>query len=352
MTRRFPGSLITSGGALALVIGILSLAPTPAASQTSLAAAKTKTAATAKTRTQIRTQTRTADGHPDLQGIWSNAVITPLERPAELAGKPVLTEQEAAAYEKQMLERNNVDRREEVGTDLDVARAYNESWWDRGTKVVKSRRTSLIVDPPDGRIPPLTPEAQRHAADRAEARQLHPADGPEDRALNERCILTNTTGPPMLPGPYNNNYQIVQTPGSVVIFNEMIHETRTIPLDGRPHLPKNIRQWKGDSIGHWEGDTLVVDTTNFTDKTNFRGSGENLHLVERFTRADANTLLYEFTVDDPASFTRPWTAAIASTKTEGPIFEFACHEGNYGMRGLLSAARAEEKKAAENKGTR
>jgi hypothetical protein len=345
MIRRFSGSLITSGGALALVIEILSLAPLPVAGQTSWEGTKTKTAATAK----VWTPARTPDGHPDLQGIWSNATVTPLERPDELAGKPILTEQEAAAYEKQMLERNNVDRRPQVGTDADVALAYNAAWYDRGSKIVKTRRTSLIVDPPDGRIPPLTLEAQKKVLDRAEARRLHPADGPEDRSLNERCILTVTTGPPMLPGPYNNNYQIVQTPGAVVILNEMVHDTRTIPTDGSPHLPPNVRQWKGDSIGHWQGDTLVVDTSNFTDKTNFRGSGENLHLVERFTRVDADTLLYEFTVDDPASFTRPWTAAIASTRAEGPIYEFACHEGNYGMRGILSGARVEEEKAAENR---
>jgi len=339
MIRRFSESLITSSGALVAIIGILSLAPIPAAGQTS------KTASTSKTWTPPRT----ADGHPDLQGIWSNAIITPLERPAELAGKPTLTAQEAAAYEKQTVARNNVDHRDAVGTEADVARAYNDAWYDRGSKVVKTLRTSLIVDPPDGRIPPLTPEAQRRMAERARARDLHPADGPEDRALNERCILTATTGPPMLPGPYNNNYQMVQTPGAILIFTEMVHDTRIIAMDGRPHLPQSVRQWKGDSIGHWEGDTLVVDTTNFTDQTNFRGSGENLHLVERFTRIDADTLLYQFTVDDPQSFTKPWTAAIASTKTEGPILEYACNEGNYGMRNLLSAARAEENKAAGSK---
>jgi hypothetical protein len=343
MNRRFPGLWNTSRGVLALAVGILSLASTPVAGQTSLAP-KTKNTAPAKW-----TPARTPDGHPDLQGIWSNATVTPLERPDELAGKPVLTEQEAAAYEKQIVERNNVDRRQQVGTEADVALAYNAAWYDRGSKVVTTRRTSLIVDPPDGRIPPLTPEAQKRALNRAEARRLHPADGPEDRSLNERCLLTVTTGPPMLPGPYNNNYQIVQTPGAVVILNEMVHDTRNIPTDGRPHLPQSVRQWKGDSVGHWEGDTLVVDTTNFNDRTNFRGSGENLRLVERFRRMDADTLLYEFTVDDPASFTRPWTAAIASTKAEGPIFEFACHEGNYGMLGILSGARADEKKAAESK---
>ena len=345
MMQRFPRSVITHFGALALVAGILSLAPIPVAGQTSSPAGKAKTATS-----KAWTPARTADGHPDLQGLWSNAILTPLERPDELAGKAVLTEQEAATYEKQTVERNNVDRRNAIiGTEADVARAYNNAWYDRGSKVEKSRRTSLIVDPPDGKIPPLTPEAQQRMADRAKARNLHPADGPEDRALNERCILNNTTGPPMLPGPYNNNYQIVQTPGAVVIVNEMIHEPRIVALDGRAHLPQSIRLWKGDSIGHWEGDTLVVDTTNFTDQTNFRGAGQNLHLVERFTRVDADTLRYEFTVDDPQSFTRPWTAAIDSAKTEGPILEYACHEGNYGMRNLLSAARAEEKKAAGNK---
>lgn len=326
MIHRLLRSFVTSKGVVVIAI----LAQLPVAGQT-------------------WTPPRTPDGHPDLQGIWSNAIITPLERPAEFAGKPVLSEQEAAAYEKQILQRNDVDRRDAVGTEADVARAYNESWYDRGSTVVKTRRTSLIVDPPDGRIPPLTPEAQRRAAERAEARRLHPADGPEDRALNERCILTVTTGPPMLPGPYNNNYQIVQTPDAILILTEMVHDTRIIAMNGRSHLPPTIRQWKGDSIGHWEGNTLVVDTTNFTDQTNFRGSGENLHLVERFTRVDADTLQYEFTVDDPASFTRPWTAAMTSTKTEGPILEYACNEGNYAMRNLLSAARAEEKKAAENK---
>ena len=292
------------------------------------------------------TPSRTPDGHPDLQGTWSNAIITPLERPANLAGKAFLTEQEAAEYEKRVRESTDVDRRTAKGTDSDVASAYNDSWYDRGTKIARTRRTSLIIDPPDGRIPTLTPFAARRLEERAEARRLHPADGPEDRALNERCLVMGNEGPPMLPGPYNNNYQIVQTPVSVAILNEMIHDTRTIPTDGRPHLPATVRQWRGDSIGHWEGDTLVVDTTNFNDRTNFRGSGLNLHLTERFTLVDHDTLMYEFTVNDPESFTRPWTAAIPSTRTQGPIFEYACHEGNYGMAGILSAARAAEQQAA------
>jgi hypothetical protein len=172
---------------------------------------------------------------------------------------------------------------------------------------------------------------------------MSPADGPEDRPLAERCILWPTAGPPMLPSGYNNNYQILQTPRQVVILVEMIHDVRIIPLDARPHASPNIRQWLGDSRGRWEGNTLVVTTTNFTNKTNFRGSSENLRLTERFTRLDADTINYEFTVDDPTTFTKPWTAAVPMTKAEGPIFEYACHEGNYGMTNLLSGARAEEK---------
>jgi hypothetical protein len=288
---------------------------------------------------------RTGWGAPDLQGVWNYATITPLERPAELAGKQVLTDKEAADFEKQTLERRNPDRRD-GGAAADVGRAYNQFWWDYGNKVVGTKRTSLIVDPPDGKIPPLTVEAKQRADARAAALRRPPA-GPEDRNLWERCIL-GTAGPPVVPGPYNNNFQIFQTKDYVVVLNEMIHDARIIPLDGRPHLPSNIRQWMGDSRGRWEGKTLVVDTTNFTGKTNFRGSGEGLHLVERFTRMDAGTLLYEFTVEDPSSFTKPWKAALPMSKTDELIYEYACHESNYGMFNMLSAARAEEKAGAGN----
>jgi hypothetical protein len=193
----------------------------------------------------------------------------------------------------------------------------------------------------------LTPEAQARVAAAAERRRLHPADGPEDRSLTERCIIWPTVGPPMLPGPYNNNYQIIQEPGYVMIVVEMIHDVRVIPTDGRPHLPSYIRQWAGDSRGHWEGNTLVVDTTNFTNKTSFRGSDENMHLVERFTRASPDMILYEFTVDDPTSFTKPWSAQIPMVKMDGPLVEYACHEGNYAMPGILGGARAEEKATAQ-----
>jgi hypothetical protein len=293
-----------------------------------------------------QTPARTPAGQPDLQGIWSNAVITPLERPADLAGKQTFTPEEAAAYEKQAVDRSNVDHRS-GNAEADVASAYNQFWYDRGTKAVGTRRTSLIVDPADGRIPALTAEAQKRVDEKRAWMEAHATDGPEGRSLGERCILWATAGPPMLPGPYNNNFQILQTRDRVVILNEMIHNARVIPVDGSPHLASNIRQWMGDSRGHWEGKTLVVDTTNFSDQYSFRGSDRNLHLTERFTRVSPDTLLYEFTVDDPTAFTKPWTAQIAVTRSKGPIFEYACHEGNYAMTDILAGARAADKRAAK-----
>jgi hypothetical protein len=283
-----------------------------------------------------------ADKKPDLQGIWSNATITPLERPQDLAGKPFFTAEEAVAYEKQVRARNDGDRRD-ANPEADLAVGYNDFWWDRGTKVVSTLRTSIIVDPADGRIPPLTPEAQKRAAARAEARRLHPADGPEDLSLADRCIAR--PGPPMLPAGYNNNHQIVQTTDFVMIYSEMMHDARIIPLNGGPHLPPDVRQLFGDSRGRWEADTLVVETTNFTNKTNFRGAGENMKLIERFTRIDQDTLLYQFTVDDPESFQRPWSGEIPMKKVPGPIIEYACHEGNYSLVNTLTLARAAEKAA-------
>src|SRR5215475_984480 len=281
---------------------------------------------------------RTADGQPDLQGTWTTSTLTSFERPAEFAGKPILTEQEAKEYEARLLRDGNRDRRGATA-EVDVGGAYNEFWFDRGSHIVQSRRTSLIIDPPDGRIPPLTPEAQKRQAALAEDRRQHPGDGPEDFSLANRCILWATAGPPMLPGAYNNNYRIVQSPGNVTILVEMIHDARIIPTDGRPHLPSNVRQWLGDSRGPWEGDTLVVETTNFTDKTNFRGASENMRLVERFTRVDADTIIYEFTVHDLSSFAKPWTAQIPMKRTPEPLLEYACHEGNYAMEGMLRGLR-------------
>jgi len=285
----------------------------------------------------------TSDGRPDLQGLWTNTSLTPLERPGSLAGKEFFTSEEAAAYENGIVQKRAQDPNDGEGDVADP-----KIWWERGTKVVSTRRTSLIVDPPDGRIPPLTPEARKRMAEAGAASRQHPADGPEDRSLQERCLLSPTSGPPMLPGPYNNNYQIVQTPDYVTITIEMIHETRIIPLDGRPHLPQTIRQWLGDSVGHWENHTLVVDTTNFTNKTHFRGSDENLHLIERFTRTAAETIVYEFTVDDPTAFVKPWKAEIPMMSTAGPMYEFACHEGNLALGRILSIARQAEKRAAQS----
>jgi hypothetical protein len=289
---------------------------------------------------------RTPWGAPDLQGVWEGRSNTPLERPNELAGKEFLTEEEAAALDRQAAEKDNLDRRDgQLGSSTDVNLGYNQFWREQPSKV-RGRRTSLIVDPPDGKIPPLTPAAKQKDAARAERRRMHPADGPEDRGLFERCLL-GLGGLPRLVGGSNSNLQIFQTPDYVAVVHEMIHEARIIPLDGRGHAPQNIRQWLGDSRGHWEGDTLVVDTTNFVDMTDYRRSSERLHLVERFTRVDAGTLSYEVTIDDPTTFTRPWTAVLPMPKAEGTIFEYACHEGNYGLSNQLSGARSEEKGRAE-----
>jgi hypothetical protein len=296
----------------------------------------------------------TPDGHPDLQGTWTNATVTPFQRPKELGTKQFFTAEEAAAFAKQRVEQGNVDRIEGERGASDLARrAYNNFWTDRGTHVASTMRTSLVMDPPDGRVPPFTPAAQKRY-DAFHARQaLHPSDGPEDRLLTERCILFGAAGPPMLPEPYNNNYEIVQSRGLIAIVVEMNHETRVIPLDGSPHLPSQIHQWTGDSRGHWEGETLVVETTNFKFNNQSRfGVGyldgmtdENLHVVERFRRADLNTIIYQATVDDPTVYTKPWTVEISMSKRSGRLFEYACHEGNYAMADMLSGARAEEKKA-------
>ena len=342
MSYRFLARLV----ALVTVTVVASLAPVAAAGQSQAG------------EPNPSTPPRTSDGRPDLQGVWNYSTVTPLERPRELAGQQFLTEEEAAAFEAESVLSRNADlnREDLIGTvtdrrvvngtteTRDLALAYNDFWWDRGTKVVGTRRTSLVIDPPDGRIPALTAAAQTRQAARA-ARSERPTEGPEDRSLSERCILRGNAGPPMTPAGYNNNVHLIQTPGHVVIFNEQIHDARLVPTDGRPHLPQDIRQWMGDSRGRWEGDTLVVETTNFSDQTYFRGAGEGMHLIERFTRIDADTLNYEFTVSAPRSFTQPWTAQIPMVKSLDPIYEYACHEGNYGMEGTLSGARAIEREA-------
>ena len=316
--------------------------------------------------TNTSTPPRTAWGQPDLQGVWDFRSITPLQRPEELADQEFLTEEEAANLEQEAADRDarlweQGARRTEAGGNVG---AYNNFWMDRGLKAVGTRRTSLIVDPPDGRLPPLMPGTVEQVGSTSEDVPGHRpvrfrvggigADGPEDRGLGVRCLLGFNSGPPMIPSAYNNNMQLFQTPDHVVILNEMVHDARIVPLDRRPHLPEDVRHWMGDARGHWDGDTLVVETTNFTDKTpSFNptltssvGTGETLTLTERFRRVDADRLLYEYTVDDPATYTRPFTAAIPMRKSEAPIFEYACHEGNHSMEGILAGARAEEKAAA------
>ena len=299
------------------------------------------------------TAPKTPWGHPDLQGVWDYRTITPLERPTALSGKQFLTEDEAANFEREENRQQNRDLIDPARGGLQYPPGgvvpYNEFWYDRGNSVVGSKRTSLIVDPPDGRLPPLTPEGKKYAdagvADDRETQLGHPrADSYLDRPLSERCILSSGTLP-ILPGPYNNNVQIIQAAGHVAILNEMIHEHRIVPLDGRPHLAQNMRQWLGDSRGHWEGDTLVVDTTNFSPKFDFRGANVRLHVIERFTRIAADTLQYEFTVDDPTIWTKPWTAVMPMRKSAEEIYEYACHEGNFALKNVLAGARTAEKNA-------
>ncbi len=300
------------------------------------------------------TSLRTPDGRPDLTGVWDFRTVTPLERPEELADKEFLTEEEVATYAAERVRANNADlnrdekkrtttaRGQVNGTreSSDLALAYNDFWWDRGTVVVETRRTSLVVDPSDGRLPALTDAGEARAAERVRVNQ-RPTEGPEDRPLGERCITGFNSGPPMLPAAYNMNVQIFQTADHIVLLNEMVHNARIIPLDGSDH--STVPLWTGVSRGHWDGDTLVVETKNFLRETSFRGSSKNLHLVEKIQRLSEETLLYTFTVTDPTTWTKPWTVEFPMRRSDLPLYEYACHEGNYGMEGTLSGARAIEK---------
>jgi hypothetical protein len=304
---------------------------------------------------------RLKDGHPDLQGIWTNKSVTPFERPVELGTKAYFTADEAKAFMAKALERGNRDvRTEDV---RDVLNAYNGFWWDSGSKMLPNMRTSIVTDPPDGRIPALTPERQAQlAAERktmearckqpgcaiANSGQLAPADEPQALDLMTRCISFGTAVP-MLPTAYNNNYQVVQGDGMIAIDTEMVHQVRRIPTNGGPHLPSHVRQWFGDPRGHWDDDTLVVETTNFKGEFFGRMSAadENLKVTERFTRVAPDILLYQFTVDDPTAWTAPWSGEIPLTRTDGLLYEYACHEGNRGMQNILSAGRQDIKKAAK-----
>jgi hypothetical protein len=316
-------------GRVAAIVAVVVAVAVPVAGQSSAAPPGAPISSTAS---------RTADGHPDLQGVWFFGTLTPLERPADLAGRTHLNDEEIAAIEKRA-----ASRPESFGLFGDHS------------KYVFDKRTSLIVDPADGKVPARTPAGEKRQAVLDAARRA--AENPEDLPVYERCILGFNAGPPIIPGGYNQNIQLFQTRDYVVIHNEMNHNSRIVPLDGRPHLPTHLRQWNGDSRGRWEGDTLVVTTTNFMstgtgtlmlDGNRARpGIGwspdENLTLVERFKLADSDTLIYEFTITDPTVWTKPWTVSLPMTRSDEPLYEYACHEGNYGMRNILSGARAAEK---------
>ena len=280
-------------------------------------------------------------GHPDLQGLWLNNTATPLERPRDLNGRAAFTETEAKDYESHYQLDRTVAISRNKSFELDAAGDLDT--YEPGN-VLPGRRTSMINDPADGTVPALTPDAQRRLTQRNEHLNQHYADNPEDLTFAERClIVANTSVPPLMPAFYNNILQIVQTADAVTLVSEQSHDTRVISLTRRTHLPASIRRWSGDSIGRWEGNTLVVDTTNFTTQTTLRGSGTGLHLIERFSLSDSNTLKYEFTVDDPASFTRSWSADSQMTRTDDMMYEYACHEANYSLSYILRGARFGEK---------
>jgi hypothetical protein len=294
---------------------------------------------------------RALDGHPDLQGVWTNNTVTPLQRPKGLAEKEFYTETELADVQKRESERlaSNEDegRPTEAGTAEDVHYDFSQFGLDRAqAKLVWNRRTSMIVGP-EGRIPPITPEARKRLADAAAKQKGHELDGPENRPLGARCLARQNIVP-LLPSAYNSNLQIVQGAGFIGIETEMIHDVRMVAMNGRPHPDKSIRQWYGDSIGHWEGDTLVVDSTNFTDQNPFPGA-QNLHVVERFTRVADDTIVYQFTVEDPGMWTKPWSGELPITKINGNLYEYACHEANYGLYNTLKGARVAEAAAAAKK---
>jgi hypothetical protein len=335
---------------------LLSIAAAMAQGQIASQAELAKT----KSVNQTWTAPRTADGHPNLQGVWANNIATPLERPRELEGRAVLTDQEVAALKKKAHELFGGGNSDAAFGDT----VYRSVWANvhgttSGFKSVDGEtgdyssvwtverewenRTSLITDPADGRIPAMTPEAQKRRAAAAAARNRRP-DGPQDRALQERCI---TYGSPQLTAGYQSYSQIVQSSNAVAIETEMIHDVRLIPLDGRPHLPSNVQLWLGDSRGHWEGDTLVVDTTNYKPGSFMSASSDKLHVIERFTRTAPEALRYEITINDPETWTKPWSLMIPLQHSPDSVFEYACNEGNIGLTGILAGARAEERAAAK-----
>ena len=330
---------LASFGVLLVVTAAMALGTRGVAGQ---AAASAKPAQTPRKWTVPRTP----DGQPDLQGYWTNSTYVPLERPDRVT-KAFYTEQEFATLIKAAAAREA--EQTEPGTTADVHYDFTQFGLDRSQSafVKDDLRTSLIVDPTNGKLPPLTAEGQKRAADRAAERRRMGAttDAVQNMPNGTRCLIMAGSGPPMMNAGYNNNYQIVQGQGYVMILVEMIHDARIIPIDGRAPLPETMRQWMGDSRGHWEGDTLVIETANLNGKNPFRGSSENMHITERLARVSADTLSYRFTVTDPATWATPWTAEAPMTKSVGPIFEHACHEGNYGVMNTLAGARLQDKKA-------
>ena len=338
MQHRF----LVSVGGLTVLVAVVLLATEPAAGQAPSAPTSTN-----RTAAKVHAPARTPDGQPDLQGYWTNSTYTPLERPDSVK-KEFYTEQEAIDVEKRAAARES--EQTEPGNIADVHYDFSQFGLDRSqAPFARNLRTSLIVDPADGKLPPLSAKGRARAVERAEAaKQLGGRwDSAQSNELDDRCLIMAGAGPPMLSGAYNNDYQIAQGPGYVMILVEMIHDARIIPLDGRPEPLPTVRQWMGISRGRWEGNTLVVETTNFNGKNPLRGSSEQMRVTERFTRVAEDKILYRFTVEDPATWTRPWTAEMPMVKTVGPIFEHACHEGNYGLYNTLVGARLEEKKAAE-----
>jgi hypothetical protein len=288
-----------------------------------------------------------ADVHTGFDGIWNSATATPLERPPQLKDNAFFTPQEAAEWERQVADRNQEPAPDAASKNTGTG-TYNTFYREFGTRTVKTLRTSIVTDPADGRIPALTPAAAEVKRRRVDA--MKSAASAQDTGLQDQCLAFLTAGPPMLPYSYNSNYQILQTKDAFVVHAEMIHDARIIRLDGRPHLPADIRLWLGDSVGHWAGSTLVVDTTNFNDSGGFYGDAggnfgwdRNLHVVERFSLLDADTLLYRFEIDDPTAFTQPWKGELTMSRSRGPIYEYACHEGNYSLSNLLSGYRASER---------
>jgi hypothetical protein len=330
------------GRGLVLVV-VLAAVPSPTAAQTQPAINTTETTSLP----------RTPSGDPDLNGVWDFRTLTPFERPKNLAEKAFFTDDEATEFEAGRLSEFAVrdDKKPE-----DIVGNYNQFWFDPGSRVGDTNRTSLVIDPPNGRVPPMTGEAKEK---RAAQRELREGVGPhmptfggfvEDLGSGGaavRCILGFNSGPPMTPGGYNQNVQLVQTPSTVALVNEMVHSSRIIPINGRDHLSDDIRQWMGDSRGHWEGDTLVVETKHFLRETSFRGgvTSSDLRLIERFTKTSGDTLMYEVTIEDPNAWVHPWSYAIPMRRNHHPLFEYACHEGNYGLYNILAGARMKEKAA-------